>query len=109
MEKDSDWYAPYLWRSEFKNVLVQYNRQSLLSLSQACVIASRAEKSMKDYERWPVAERILQLAESSGCTAYDCEFVSVAMDLQVQLITLDKKVLKQFPAIAVSPEEFVVR
>ncbi len=28
---DSNWVAPILWRSEFRNVLAQYLRKSLLS------------------------------------------------------------------------------
>lgn len=34
----------------------------------------------------------------SNCSAYDCEFVSVAMRLGVKLLTADKKVLMAFPA-----------
>ncbi|MCF7816521.1 MAG: type II toxin-antitoxin system VapC family toxin [Kiritimatiellales bacterium] len=105
--KEKEWFAPYLWRSELRNVLALYCRQSLLNQEQALVIARRAEDRMRNRERWPVSERVLQLADLSGCTAYDCEFVSVALDLQLPLVTFDKKVLKQFPSIAVSPEEFI--
>lgn len=37
---------------------------------------------------------------ASGCTAYDCEFVVLAKDLDVKLITLDRAVLKAFPDVA---------
>ena len=105
--KDKEWFAPYLWRSELRNVLALYCRQSLLSLDQATLIANRAEVRMRNREHWPVSERVLQLSESSGCSAYDCEFVSVAIDLQLPLVTLDKKVLKQFPSVALAPQEFI--
>ncbi|MGA8893316.1 MAG: hypothetical protein WB493_17280 [Anaeromyxobacteraceae bacterium] len=50
---------------------------------------------------------VLTLADRSGCTAYDCEFVSVAMELGVPLVTSDRQVLGAFPEFATSPEDFV--
>jgi len=32
LEKDTQWAAPLLWRSEFRNVLALYIRKNLLSL-----------------------------------------------------------------------------
>ena len=31
---DSDWAAPILWRSEFRNILIGYLRQKLISFEQ---------------------------------------------------------------------------
>lgn len=42
----------------------------------------------------------MQLAELSGCTTYDCEFVEVAERKGVPLYTADKKLLQAFPAVA---------
>ena len=106
-KKDPDWAAPYLWRSEFRNVMALYIRQEMLELSQTLQIAHWAEAQMATNEFLPLASRVLNLAALSGCSAYDCEFVSVAEDLHRPLITFDKKVLKQFPSVAISPEEFV--
>jgi predicted nucleic acid-binding protein len=107
--KDPEWIAPYLWRYEFRNVLALYCRKKLLSLSEASLIALRAEIRMRNREYWAASGRVLEFAERSGCTAYDCEFVSVASDLEVPLVTLDKKVLRAFPSLAVSPADFVSR
>lgn len=109
IRKDREWIAPYLWRSEFRNVLMLYMKKSILSLDQAQQIVISAEKRMLNRERWPVSSRILELVQSSGCSAYNCEFISLARDLDLPLVTLDKKVLKQFPAVAVSPKEFAGR
>jgi predicted nucleic acid-binding protein len=49
----------------------------------------------------------LQLAAESGCSAYDCEFVALARDLEVPLVTADRQLLAAFPSTAVSPEAFV--
>ena len=43
------------------------------------------------------SQRVFELVRDSDCSAYDCEFVSVAMRLRVKLLTPDQKVLKAFP------------
>ena len=45
---------------------------------------------------------VLELVRDSECSAYDCEFVSLAARLGTKLVTMDKKVLKAFPTHAVS-------
>jgi len=107
LAKDGHLVSPYLWRLEFRNALTLYLRKELMSLTDARRIVGLAEARMRNREYWSTADRVLALAQSSGCTAYDCEFVSLAKDLNVQLVTIDKKVRRQFPDIAVSPEEFV--
>ncbi len=49
---------------------------------------------------------VLSLAAESGCSAYDCEFVALARNLGVSLVTSDREVLKAFPAIAVPLERY---
>jgi predicted nucleic acid-binding protein len=45
---------------------------------------------------------VLRLTSESKCSAYDCEFITVANDLKIPLITVDKKLLREFPSVAVS-------
>lgn len=45
---------------------------------------------------------VLQLVRDSECSAYDCEFVALAMTLDTKLVTMDAKVLRSFPDIAVA-------
>ena len=52
------------------------------------------------------SEKVLELACDSGCTAYDCEYVALAQELGVPLVTTDKQVLRAFPKTAVSLEKF---
>jgi predicted nucleic acid-binding protein len=44
---------------------------------------------------------VLELAVSSGCSTYDCEFVVLARNLAIKLVTMDRKVLDAFPDLAV--------
>jgi predicted nucleic acid-binding protein len=50
---------------------------------------------------------VFDLVGQSSCTAYDCEFVAVARERGLQLITADREILREFPHIAVSLENFL--
>ena len=93
---DCNWVAPLLWRSEFRNVLALYMRKKIVSFQQALSIIEQAENLMMENEYQPSSEIVLNLINSSNCSAYDCEFVSLAKQLNVPLITEDKKILTEF-------------
>ena len=61
---------------------------------------------MAGHEYGVVTHRVLELATRSGCTAYDCEFVAVAQDLGVDLVTADQQMLAAFPSTAVAMDAF---
>lgn len=102
---DADWRAPVLWHSEFRSVLARYLRNDYLSFEQVLLIISQAEKLLTENEYKVPSVQIMQLVNSSKCSAYDCEFVALAQHLCVPLVTADKKVLREFPAIAVSVDK----
>lgn len=105
--QDSDWVAPFLWKSEFRNALLQYMRHQIISLGEAGQLAKAAERLLMGKEYQVSSDKVLRLATDSDCTAYDCEFVVLAQDLSVPLVTVDKKVLREFPRTAVSLAQFV--
>ena len=105
-QKDPDWAGPWLWRSEMRNLLSLYVRRGVFSRRAAVLIMEEALIAMQDREFDVASVRVLELAEISGCTAYDCEFVSLAERLNIPFVTSDKKLLASFPNIAVSMDSF---
>lgn len=105
--KDQDWIAPFLWRSEFNNVVTFYLRKRNFNLSKAVLLIEGAQHFMQGKEHFVSAATIMNLVNNSNCSAYDCEFVALAKDLSVPLITTDKQILSAFPAIAQSPKHFI--
>lgn len=103
---DPDWAAPWLWRSEMRNLLTVYLRRNALSIDDVAATMHRAVLTVSGREYDVDSNRVLELAHASGCTAYDCEFVALAEKLSVPLVTSDKKVIAAFPDIAVSMEAF---
>ncbi|MEZ5495146.1 MAG: type II toxin-antitoxin system VapC family toxin [Pseudomonadales bacterium] len=105
--KQPTWIAPVLWRSEFRNVLALYLRKEILTLEQAYDIQTEAEILLAGNEYDVPSLDVLRLIETSECSAYDCEFVALAKRNNTMLVTEDKKILKQFPKIAMSLAEAI--
>jgi predicted nucleic acid-binding protein len=107
LHTDSQWIAPLLWRSELRNVLAMYVRKSIIDLSTAIAIQAQAEQQLADNEYTVNSMDVLTLAQKSGCSAYDCEFVSLATSLSLKLITGDQKLIQTFPNIAMTAGEYL--
>lgn len=108
LDADPVWCAPLLWRSELRNVLATYMKRGLLSLSEAQSIQQDAELLLDGREFTVDSATVLSLAASSGRSAYDCEFVALAIALGVPLVTTDGALLSSFPDVARSPADFPV-
>jgi predicted nucleic acid-binding protein len=107
LQMDPYWYSPPLWQSEFRNVLSGAMRRNIINLDQARQIMESALETMAGHEIPVSSGRVLELAAVSSCTAYDCEFVALAKELGVKLVTFDKQILARFPETAVEPFEFI--
>lgn len=109
LQADPAWAAPTLWRSELRNVLSTYVRRGALALEDALAMAGRAEALLAGREYTVPTEAVLALAASSGRAAYDCEFVVLARELGIPLVTCDGALLAAFPDVVVPPEGFAGR
>lgn len=101
LQKDPEWVAPLLWRSELRNLLAEYLRRKTLSFDEAREVQAEAESLMAGSEYEVDSQRVLELVRDSECSAYDCEFAALAMRLNVKLATSDSKLLKAFPKLAI--------
>lgn len=102
LQREPEWAAPPLWRSEFRNILAGYVRRGMLTFEQACALQAESEALMDGFEFEVNSRDVLELVRDSECSVYDCAFVALANKLETKLVTMDKKVLKAFPTYAVS-------
>lgn len=107
MSLDSDWTAPLLWKSEFRNLLALYLRQGIVTLDHAFSTLQEAEELFLDREFQVNSLTVMNLVAQSDCSAYDCEFVALAKDIGISLVTQDKKILRAFPEVAFSLESYL--
>ena len=96
LQRDPEWAAPLLWRSELRQVLSSYVRRGDLSLEAAADLWSRADAVVAGRQHLVPTRLILTLAAESGCSAYDCEYVALAQLLSVPLVTEDQELLAAF-------------
>ena len=75
-------------------------RRRSLTLDLASAIQAEAEDLMTGREYQVPSADVLRLTAESGCSAYDCEYVLLARQLNVPLVTGDRAVLAAFPGIA---------
>lgn len=106
LKRDPEWIAPLLWVSEFRNVLSLYYRKKVLDLPSIFQAIDEAEEFMSSREFTINSNQVLTLMSESTCSSYDCEFVALASEFDVKLVTFDNKILAEFPTIAIHPKDF---
>lgn len=106
---DPDWILPSLWRSEFLNVLTTAHRAGVLSRDQAMLAWERAVSLFDGHEADPVGERVLLIAIEKHISAYDAQFVAIAEELGVPLVTADVRLATRCHPPAHLIESFLQR
>jgi predicted nucleic acid-binding protein len=107
LRRDPRWAVPLLWRSETRNALIGLVRAGSLAFDDAVGIMVNAERLLAGAEYAVPSSQVLSLAHASGCSAYDCEYVVLAENTGVRLVTTDRAVLRAFPGRAISPRNFL--
>jgi predicted nucleic acid-binding protein len=107
-EKDSNWISPILWRHELLSVLSIYLRRNIIN-STAC--KSIYQEAVETVTSRPISdfEKVFNIIENSNLSSYDCEFVALANENKLPLITEDKKITREFPDIACTIKAYLNR
>ena len=74
----------------------------LMEFDESIEVMRKAEELLQDNEYQVDSGQVLRLTKHSQYTAYDCEFVALAQNLGVNLLTMDRKILNQFPKVTLS-------
>ena len=69
LEEDSDWAAPILWRSEFRNILAGFLRRKAITFEQAISLQREAESLLAGAEYEVESSAVLELVRDSDCSA----------------------------------------
>jgi predicted nucleic acid-binding protein len=105
--KDPDWHVPVLWRSEMRSILAGYLRDGSLTRAQIARIMAETEDALTGREHLVPSARVFEIVGETRLSAYDCEFVALALVLSVPLVTADRAVRKAFPDRTLTMEQFV--
>ena len=102
LTKDSEWIAPQIWESEFRNALIGMVRVGRIDMKTANAAFALATGHVDTFAVSTGA--VLRLAEVYGLSAYDAEFAALAEWLGCQIVSFDDDLLK--PGLAVHPKDF---
>ena len=106
LERDNAWVSPILWKSEFRNILAQYLRRGLIPFKTVQRCLEGAESQMSGHEYIIPSSLIMRKVTESNCSAYDCEYMALADDLGIKLVTSDRQILNEFPETTISLKSF---
>jgi len=107
LETDPEWAAPVLWRSELMNVLCTYMRVKGLALSKCLEVFDLADALLSGRTYTTAPLKVFAVSERTGCSGYDSEFVALAEELGVKLVTYDTKLISRAGSVACLPGEIV--
>jgi len=102
--KDADWHCPELVFSEIRSVALKHHRKGD-TLDSIIARSNLTAAAVSVYRMH--SHSVLLAAVEGSLSAYDAEYVALARQLAVRLVTTDEKVLLAFPSLAMRPEDFV--
>ena len=107
LRRDAVWAFPYLWRSEFRNILAMHMQHRGMSLSDASLLWDHAASLARHHEYSVDPQAVLGLVARQSLTAYDAEYVALANHLDVPLVTFDQKLRSTAADRAISVKKFL--
>lgn len=107
LNKEREWIAPILWRSEFRSALRKYLKANIIDSTNANRMMSEALNLMQNREYSVDSYSVIELISKTTISAYDAEYVALAQETGSRLVTFDKKLIDLFPDVAIHPEDFL--
>ena len=104
--KDPHWRVPTLWRHELLNVLATYVRTGGASGEDAVAIWRQAIALLGREEEQPSMEQALLLAVEHQISAYDAQYVALALAHNLPLISEDRALQRKFSDAVLPLQEF---
>ena len=106
-EKDPVWILPVLWRYEFQNILASAIKAKQIKPEQALVLWEKVSEALNENEFEPAGSEVIALVAKYGITAYDAQFIAVALEMGISCVTEDRELQEKFAGVAVSMDGFL--
>jgi predicted nucleic acid-binding protein len=102
-QRDPDWHAPRLFRSEFRSVAAGHLRRGE---PPAHVLAAAANAELAVLAHEVTDQEVFAVVQESPLSAYDAEWVGLARCLACSLVTTDRVILEHYPHLAIRLQDF---
>ena len=103
---DSEWCVPFLWRTLFRSMLAHAISIHAIDLKHGKKLFISAESFLSGKEYGINDILSLQIQKEKNCSASDAEFIALAEEIDIPLITENVKVKKMFPDRVMSVAEY---
>jgi len=80
-QKDPVWIVPGLWRYEFQNILATAIKAKQITPEQALNVWQRVLAILCENESEPSTAKVIDLVAQHGITAYDGQFIALAIEM----------------------------
>jgi predicted nucleic acid-binding protein len=107
LNREREWIAPILWRSEFRSALRKYLKANIIDSNNANRMMSEALNLMQSREFTVDSYSVIELIATTTVSAYDAEYIALAQETESRLVTFDRKLINLFPDVAIHPEDFL--
>jgi len=104
--KDSAWVSPALWKFEFFNLINLYRKRNLMSENAMRDIFFKSLETVETVDLVDLTF-LYNVATASDLTGYDAQFVALASEMNLPLITEDKRILSEFGNTSISIKNFL--
>lgn len=105
-ELHPDWVCPTILRHELMNVCATYRRAGGFSREECLALVGTGMALLSGREVDIAPEAVVGVAMDLDLSAYDAQYVAVALALGSVLVTEDRTVLARAPAVARSLEGY---
>jgi predicted nucleic acid-binding protein len=106
-KKDPVWIVPVLWRYEFQNILASAIKTKQIMPEQALDIWQKVSRALLENECEASPAKVIDLVAQYGISAYDGQFIAVALEMGALCVTEDQELQRKFPGTSVSMDEFL--
>lgn len=103
---DPEWCLPVLWRHEFLNILATYVKVGGADIADVEAVWKEALNLTAPGEHEVDPVEALRLAVRHRISAYDAQFVALAQQLDIPLVTEDRRLREAFPGQLLSMQAF---
>jgi len=99
--------VPVLWRYEFQNILATAIKAKQITQEHALVVWQKVAAILFENESEPSPAKVIDLVAQYGITAYDGQFIALAIEIGIPCITEDQELQQKFRGIALSMDDFL--
>lgn len=104
-----DWIASPSWRGEFRRILGERVSRGEMMWQNALARFEGAVRIMEAGERSVDPEELFSFLATTPISSNEAEYLALATRLGTNLVTYDKKLLKMFPEVAMTPQQIIAR